>query len=80
MLWHWRMRGGKQVHLGKVPPVADLRKDLWMKRPLRLNDLSVPGQLVGYPIELARCVGCPQKHLSEVAPGQESPKEGTEGA
>ena len=88
MLWHrdWghKLRqfvvvpGGKQVHLGKMPPVADLSKDIQIKRPLHLNDLSVSGQLVDYQIQPTQYVVCPQTNLPEVAPGQVSPKEGTE--
>ena len=67
------------VYPGEVPPAADLCKDLRMQQPFRLNDLLVSGQLVSYHIEPARNVTCPQANLSEVAPGQKSPKKSTEG-
>ena len=44
----------KQVHLGKMPFVTDLSKDIRVKRPFRLNNLTVLRQFVGYHIEPAR--------------------------
>ena len=67
--------GRKKVHLGKVPPVTDLSKDIWVKRPFCLNDSTVSGQFVGYHIEPAWNVTCSQANFSEIAPRQESPQE-----
>ena len=69
-----------KVHLGKVPSVADLSKDIRGHRSFRLNDLTVSGQFVGYHIEPARNVARSKANFSEIAPRQESPQESTEGS
>ena len=59
--------------------MTDLNKEIRVKRPFHLNDLPVSEQFVGYHIEPARNVTCPQANLPEITPGQEPPQEGTQG-
>ena len=61
--WDWRQEfvivsDGKQVDLGRMPPVAGPREDPPVNGPLCLDNLVVTRQFVSYNIQPAWHVSC----------------------
>ena len=69
--------GRKDVDMWTVPGLAQEVEYLLMKRPFRLDYLTLSGQLVRNYIQMAWYVSGPEDYMSQTAPGQKAPEKGT---